>query len=141
MTDLDFLARLLALVERSSVRELELTQGETRIRIVKNADGTRLATPSAHTPDEMPAVRENSRRHEIRAGFPGTFYCASAPDQPPFVEVGTTVEDGRILGILEAMKTMNPVEADRAGVVREIAASNGEAVEAGALLFVIEAEK
>lgn len=150
--NLDFIARLLDLVERSKVSELELTEGENRIRIVKRANhragapsiaGLQTAdTPTAQPSDPAaaPGKLASATRHEIRAGFPGTFFRAPAPDQPPYAEVGKMVEEGRQLAILEAMKTMNPVEADVAGALREILAEDGAAVEAGALLFVIETD-
>ncbi|MBE7183072.1 MAG: acetyl-CoA carboxylase biotin carboxyl carrier protein [Methylobacterium mesophilicum] len=153
--NLDFIARLLDLVERSKVSELELTEGENRIRIVKRANSragapsiaglqtvdTPAARPSEPTdPSAAPGKLASATRHEIRAGFPGTFFRAPAPDRPPYAEVGSMVEEGRQLAILEAMKTMNPVEADVAGALREILAEDGAAVEAGALLFVIETD-
>ena len=158
--NLDLVAKLIDLVERSKISELELTQGESRVRIVKRANGATSVHPAAAPSDpfieptggnrrnaerphpeasvSQPRREVPATRHEIRAGFPGTFYRAAAPDQPPYAEVGTVIEDGRQLAILEAMKTMNPVEADIAGTVREITVDDGTAVEAGTLLFVIE---
>jgi acetyl-CoA carboxylase biotin carboxyl carrier protein len=145
--NLDFIARLIDLVERSKVSELELSEGENRVRIVKRANGTAAlrgapvtqAAPAPIAPrSDAASLAGSIRRHEIRAGFPGTFYRAPAPDQPPYAVVGASVEEGRQLAILEAMKTMNPVEADLAGIIREIAVDDATAVEAGTLLFVIE---
>jgi acetyl-CoA carboxylase biotin carboxyl carrier protein len=145
--NLDFIAKLIDLVERSKVSELELSEGENRVRIVKRANGTAAlqgapitqAAPAPVAPQSDAAPLAGSiRRHEIRAGFPGTFYRAPAPDQPPYVEIGALIEEGQQLAILEAMKTMNPVEADISGILSEIAVDDAMAVEAGILLFVIE---
>jgi len=150
--DEEFIARLIALVERANIAELELAQGGARVRIVKLPGGTAAAHREAEAgrpidppsaAGGMPEARggpPEPRRHVVRAGFPGIFFRAPAPGQPPFVAVGDRVEEGRQLAILEAMKTMNPLEADRAGHIAEILAGDGAAVEAGAPLFVIEAD-
>lgn len=150
--DEDFIARLIALVERANIAELELAQGGARLRIVKSPSGEATArreaeagAPASAAPSlaEEAEAREGPpqpRRHVVRAGFPGTFFRAPAPGQPPFAAVGERVEEGRQLAILEAMKTMNPLESDRAGTIAEIPAEDGTAVEAGAPLFVIEAD-
>ena len=142
--DIEFLTRILDLFERSNLAELELSQGGARLRLAKGAASGPASTPGQAAPVERPldqvAFRSEAARtvHEIKAGFPGTFYRAPAPGEPPFVAEGDSVSDGTQIAILEAMKTMNPVEADRAGIVRAIVVEDGEAVEAGALLFVIE---
>ncbi|HEV7254396.1 MAG TPA: biotin/lipoyl-containing protein [Mesorhizobium sp.] len=143
--DEQFIARLIALVERSGIAELELSQGGARLRIVKSPGGGAAQTAvETGAPDAAASPAEQAppepRRHVVRAGFPGTFFRASAPGQPPFVGVGDRVEDGQQLAILEAMKTMNPLEADCAGKLAETPAEDGAAVEAGAALFVIEAD-
>ncbi len=147
--DLDFIARLLDLVDRSKVAELDLTLDGARLRVVK-AHGLPASaqTPPDATPQQpsaasrpaaaAPAPQAGKRLHAIKAGFPGTFYRAPAPGAAPFVSVGEAVEDGRQLAIVEAMKTMNPVEADIAGAIRRIAAEDAQALEAGDLLFEIE---
>lgn len=146
--DEDFIARLIALVERSGIAELELSQNGARVRIVKSPGGAaaqpvvEAAGPDAAgaAPSAIEQTPPEPRRHLVRAGFPGTFFRAPAPGRPPFVQIGDRVEEGRQLAILEAMKTMNPLEADRTGTIAEILVEDGAAVEAGAALFVIEAD-
>lgn len=145
--DADFVAKLIDLVDRSNVAELELTVGDACLRLVKPY-GARLSpeTPVARpepptvAPASQPAAPSQppAKRHAVRAGFPGTFYRAPAPGEKPFVEEGERVEDGRQLGIVEAMKTMNPVEADIAGTLVRIALPDASPVETGDLLFEIE---
>ena len=153
--DLDFLARLRDLVERSKVAELDLTLDGARLRVVK-AHGAAASSATPWSPASVlpqgtaaqgpptaappaPASQPSPRKlHAVKAGFPGTFYRAPAPGAAPFVSAGDAVEDGRQLAIVEAMKTMNPVEADIAGTVLRIAAEDGQAVETGDLLFEIE---
>lgn len=146
--DADLVARLLDLVERANVAELELTIGDARLRLVKshgayppvpaagNAEPPRSAA-AAGQPATFPA-KPSPRRHAVRAGFPGTFYRAPAPGEKPFAAEGERVEDGRQLGIVEAMKTMNPVEADVAGTLVRIAVPDAAPVETGDVLFEIE---
>lgn len=136
--EIDRIARLIALLEASGISELELTEGDTRLRIVRG--GRAPATPAAELPAPRPtpaAPPPEPGEHTIRAGFPGTFYRAPAPGAEPYVSEGDTIEEGQQLGILEAMKTMNPVEADRAGRILRIGPEDGTAVEAGAVLFVL----
>lgn len=147
--DADLVARLLDLVERSDVAELELTIGDARLRLVKShGTAPALAPPLAKPPPAAapsgtaapvpPASQPAPKLHAVRAGFPGTFYRAPAPGDKPFAEEGERVEDGRQLGIVEAMKTMNPVEADIAGTLVRIALPDATPVETGDVLFEIE---
>lgn len=136
--ELDRVARLIALFQSSGLAELELTEGETRLRLVRKSGAAPAAALPAPEPVPEPSVPDAApAEHTIRAGFPGTFYRAPAPGAPPFVAEGEQVEEGRQIAILEAMKTMNPVEADRAGRILRIEAVDGAAVEPGAVLFVL----
>ena len=144
--DLDLIERLIGLVERSRVTELDYAEGGVRVRIVRG-DGTRpsldvhpvaQALTAATEPDRITA--DPGAGHTIAAGMPGTFYRAPAPGEPPFVSVGDKVEDGQTLAILEAMKMLNPVEADRPGRILAIPVENGAVVEAGTPLFHIGPE-
>lgn len=144
--DADLVARLLDLVERSNVAELELTVGDARLRLVKahGAAQPAASAPAAGNAEPAPSAERPAqaapapRRHAVRAGFPGTFYRAPAPGEKPFADEGERVEDGRQLGIIEAMKTMNPVEADIAGTLVRIALPDAAQVETGDVLFEIE---
>ena len=121
--------RLIALVERSRVTELDYTDGQTRVRIVRAAAQQSTPSPTSETAP--------SNHHILPAGMFGTFYRAPAPDQPPFVSEGDQIEEGQVLAILEAMKVFNRVEADRAGRVTRILVENGATVQAGTPLFAI----
>ena len=138
--DLAFIERLMQVFERSSLLELEYGDASGRVRLARDARGAPAAAPSGQptASSGQPAPGPDAARHAVRASFPGVFYRRSAPDQPPLVEVGDVVEEGRTLGMLEAMKLFNTVEADVAGRVVEIPAADGASVDAGAALFVIE---
>ncbi|WP_349437071.1 acetyl-CoA carboxylase biotin carboxyl carrier protein [Pararhizobium sp. A13] len=143
--DLDLIERLMRLLENSSVNELELTENGTRIRLSKTVAAPRpsassAAASSAGARAEATASASAARpkEHVIVAGLPGTFYRSPLPGEAPFVEIGALVEDGRKLGIIEAMKMMNPVEADCAGRITAIHVEDGAAVTAGMPLMTIE---
>ena len=129
------LDRLVALLHDSGLREIEFEEGDIHIRLVKDGDGSirpaAPATPIAATAPEPPPPGD----HAIVAGLTGTFYRASSPDASPFVEIGDRVEEGQTIGLLEAMKMLNPIEADRAGRVTHILADNGALVTRGAPLI------
>lgn len=155
--DLRKLKTLIDLVAESGIAELEVTEGEDKVRIVKQptliaaapapvitmaapALGMPLAAgaPLAAAPQAgVPAQPEEPKGHEVKSPMVGTFYRASGPDAKPFVEVGQAVKAGDTLCIIEAMKLLNEIEADVAGTVKEILAENGQAVEYGQTLFVI----
>jgi acetyl-CoA carboxylase biotin carboxyl carrier protein len=142
--DLRKLKKLIDLVEESGIAELEITEGEEKVRICKNnpqaaSNGmTHPAptVPAAATP--MPAVPAIVEGHMVKAPMVGTFYRASAPGAKAFVEIGQKVALGETLCVIEAMKLMNEIEADRAGTVTAILLENGQPVEYGEPLFVIE---
>ncbi len=136
-----FIEGLLDLFERSALAELEYSEGDSRIRLVKHPSASPAPQPSAPVPARPAApssqAPEAALQHVIRAGLAGLFFRRPAPDRPAFVSVGDLVEEGQTLGILEAMKTLNPIEADRAGRIAEIKPEDGASVEPGAPLFVL----
>jgi len=149
--DLRKLKTLIDLVAESGIAELEITEGEGKVRIVKFAQtpAAMAMTPQA-VPQTMPTVVADAPAttpatpvaaepagHVVTAPMVGTFYRAPNPGASPFVEVGTSVKEGEALCIIEAMKLLNEIEADCAGVVKEILVENGEPVEYGQPLFVI----
>lgn len=156
MIDMDWLKRLIRLVEESDIDSLEVERLTTRVRIRKSpavTGGNPVAQvsgpadrsvaepaqgPAAETPAEPPATSEDL--HEIHSPMVGTFYRSPSPEAPPFVSVGDRVEEGGTLCILEAMKLMNELESEVSGVVREISVENAEPVEYGQLLFRIETD-
>jgi acetyl-CoA carboxylase biotin carboxyl carrier protein len=137
--DTDLIERLLGLLDRSQVTELEYAAGGRRVRIVKAPAATgSAARRDARAPitGATPAPA-NAREHRIQAPLSGCFFRASAPGVAPFVAVGDSVAEGDTLALIEAMKLLNPVEADVAGRVVAILPQDGEAIEAGAPLFLI----
>lgn len=143
--DLALVEKLMRLLENSTLSELDLTENGVRIRIAKQAAPevsvapAQSATPQSRgaTPVVVPASASPTIRR-IEASLPGTFYRAPGPGAKPFVEMGDRISDGRKLAIIEAMKMMNPVEADCAGTVVTIHKADAEAVEPGDLLFSID---
>jgi acetyl-CoA carboxylase biotin carboxyl carrier protein len=139
-----FIEGLLEIFERSSLAELEYVENGARVRFVKGspASVSRDAPAEAGSPPRSKGNRREpasprSREHVVRSGSVGVFYRRPAPDRPPFVSVGDLVEEGQTLALLEAMKTLNPVEADRAGRIVDIKQEDGASVEPGAPLFVM----
>jgi acetyl-CoA carboxylase biotin carboxyl carrier protein len=145
--DLRKLKTLIDLVSESNVSELEITEAEGKVRIVKGspagAPGTYVQAPVA-APVLAPAAPvaaaapEVPKGHVVKSPMVGTFYRASAPGAKSFVEVGSQVKEGDTVCIIEAMKILNEIEADKAGTITEILSENGQAVEYGQPLFVIE---
>lgn len=150
--DLRKLKTLIDLVAESGISELEVTEGEGKVRIVK-APPQIIAAPmaapvaapvttaaSAAAPAATPAVEVAPAApagHTVKSPMVGTFYRAPSPGAAPFVSVGDTVKEGQTICIIEAMKLLNEIEADKSGVVKEILAENGDAVEYGQPLIVI----
>ena len=149
--DLRKLKKLIDLVQESGISELEVTEGEEKVRIAKHATGpapmsyaapapvmavapAAAAAPSASAVDSEPALPEG---HVVKSPMVGTFYRASAPGAKPLAEVGQSVAVGDVLCIVEAMKLMNEIEADAAGTIKAILVENGEPVEYGEPLFII----
>lgn len=144
--DLRKLKKLIDLVEESGISELELTEGEEKVRISR---ATQQVAPQAiqYAPApaqqapvatvEAAAAPEVQEGHIVESPMVGTFYRASSPDASSFAEVGDKVEVGDTLCIIEAMKLLNEIESDKAGVVKKILVDNGQPVEYGEPLFVI----
>ena len=132
--DLRKLKKLIDLVEESGITELEVTEGEEKVRIVKH--GTVAAAPQTYM---LPAAAEPElpEGQIVKAPMVGTFYRAASPGAEPFIEVGATVKEGQTLCIIEAMKLLNEIESDCAGVVKAILVENGQPVEYGEPLFII----
>lgn len=147
--DLRKLKTLIDLVAESGIAELEITEGEGKVRIVKFSQSTPVVAPVAEQPAPVVAAAAPAAApaaaaaapapagHVVKAPMVGTFYRAPNPGASPFVEVGQSVKEGDALCIIEAMKLLNEIEADKAGVIKEILVENGEPVEYGQPLFVI----
>jgi len=147
--DLRKLKKLIDLVQESGIAELEITEGEEKVRIAKGGQVSVAHVPAgplpapaavaAAAPGPEASVAEGSgpARHTLNAPMVGTFYRAPAPDAKPFVEVGQQIKEGETVCIIEAMKLMNEIEADASGTVVEILVENGQPVEYGQPLFVI----
>ncbi|KMW47449.1 acetyl-CoA carboxylase biotin carboxyl carrier protein [Ralstonia insidiosa] len=153
--DLRKLKTLIDLVAESGISELEVTEGEGKVRIVKSAP--QVVAPMQYAPMPMqaaPAVGVPAAAapaavsaeatapalpagHIVTSPMVGTFYRSPSPGAAEFVKVGDTVKEGQTICIIEAMKLLNEIEADKAGVIKEILIDNGQAVEYGQPLFVI----
>jgi acetyl-CoA carboxylase biotin carboxyl carrier protein len=146
--DLRKLKTLIDLVAESGIAEIEVTEGEDKVRIVKHAQASALApaaappmtaaaAPAAPASPVAPAPVEAIEGTLVKSPMVGTFYRSPSPGAKPFVEVGQTVKAGDTLCIIEAMKLLNEIEAEVAGEVREVLVDNGQPVEYGQPLFVI----
>ncbi len=154
--DLRKLKTLIDLVQDSGIAELEIKEGEETVRIIRVQQGGAGPAPApvAHTvalqpaapvvaapqtaaaaPVEAPAAPAG---HQVKSPMVGTFYRSSSPGGTPFVEVGQTVKEGDPLCIIEAMKLLNEIDADRSGVIKAVLVDNGDPVEFGEPLFIIE---
>ena len=148
--DLRKLKKLIDLVEESGISELELTEGEEKVRISRNLPNSHAMmhqpqiqhvypatapAPSAPAPAESapPAIEG----HIVKSPMVGTFYRSPSPESKPFVDIGAKVSVGDTICIIEAMKLLNEIEADHAGVIKAILVENGQPVEYGEPLFVI----
>ena len=149
--DLRKLKKLIDLVEESGIAEIEVTEGEEKVRITRSvaapavqtvyaAAPAPVAAPTASSPaaPAAPAAAPANHANAQKSPMVGTFYRAASPTSDPFVEVGQTVKEGQTLCIIEAMKLMNEIEAEKSGVVKAILVENGTPVEYGEPLFVIE---
>ena len=152
--DLRKLKKLIDLVQESGIAELEITEGEEKVKIVKGGEATVTplapATPGAPkpaaaaasapaTPVPPPAAPEEpvAEGHLLKAPMVGTFYRSASPESKAFVEVGQSIKAGETVCIIEAMKLMNEIEADATGVSKAILVENGQPVEYGQPLFII----
>jgi acetyl-CoA carboxylase biotin carboxyl carrier protein len=153
--DLRKLKKLIDLVQESGIAELEITEGEERVRIASRAGAAAAPVPAAPVPaapvpfattpvqptlppaaGPAPAPAQPAG-HVVKAPMVGTFYRAPSPDAKPFVEVGHSVKEGQAVCIIEAMKLMNEIETDVGGVVKAVLVENGQPVEYGQPLFII----
>jgi len=148
--DIRKIKKLIELVEESGINELEISEGEESVRISRGAPiaaapmmqaapmmaaaPVAAKAPAAAAPVEAAAISG----HEVRSPMVGTFYASASPDAPSFVEVGQHVNAGDTLCIIEAMKMMNQIEADKSGVIKAILANNEDAIEFDQPLFIIE---
>ncbi|MGB8856329.1 MAG: acetyl-CoA carboxylase biotin carboxyl carrier protein [Burkholderiales bacterium] len=153
--DLRKLKTLIELVEQSGIAELEITEGEEKVRISRSSPQTQqvlmttqsmpamtpqlqaamapAAAPAAPAPAAAPMVEG----HTVKSPMVGTFYRTSAPGAEAYVKIGDTVTEGQTLCIIEAMKLLNEIESDKAGVIKSILVENGQPVEYGQPLFII----
>jgi acetyl-CoA carboxylase biotin carboxyl carrier protein len=163
--DLRKLKTLIDLVSDSNVTELEITEAEGKVRIVKGATGSgapvltqQVMVPAAAPVVSVPAAAPTASEiadaaavtaaavaaeaaaagHTVTSPMVGTFYRSSSPGAAPFVQVGDTVKEGDTLCIIEAMKILNEIESDKSGVVKQVLCENGQAVEYGQALYIIE---
>lgn len=144
--DIRKIKKLIELVEESGVSELEIHEGEESVRISRHApQGVYQTVQQVPAPAPAPAATPAPATepaipsgHIVKSPMVGTFYRAPNPGAKPFVEIGQTVKVGETLCIVEAMKMMNQIEADRAGAIKAILVENGEPVEYGEPLYVIE---
>jgi acetyl-CoA carboxylase biotin carboxyl carrier protein len=153
--DIRKVKKLIELLDESGIAEIEITEGEESVRISRHSHSPAIPpyayappqpvaapqpapAPSASNPAAVPAPEPEEEGYEVTAPMVGTFYSASSPGSPPFVQVGDRVNEGDILCIVEAMKMMNQIEADVSGTIKSIRVQNGEPVEYGQVLFVID---
>ena len=155
--DLRKLKTLIDLVSESNVSELEITEAEGKVRIVKGGVGVAqaypmpmpMAMPAAAAPAAAPAAPavaaaalaaapEAEQGHVVKSPMVGTFYRSASPGAKAFVEVGASIQQGETICIIEAMKILNEIEADKSGTVTKILCENGQAVEFGQPMFLIE---
>ena len=148
--DLRKLKKLIDLVEESGIAELEITEGEEKVRISRNMSPNSpvnatvtpvIAAPVAAAAGAAPAAGEpvapQAEGHVLKSPMVGTYYRAPTPGAKAFIEVGQTVNEGDTVCIIEAMKLLNEIEADRSGVIKAILVENGQPVEYGHALMVI----
>ena len=157
--DIRKIKKLIELLEESGIAEIEIKEGEEAVRISRMPAGgvvTQAAPPAVHAPAgavspsaaaaaaqaaapaEALAPKPKSNEHVITAPMVGTFYGSPSPGAKAFVEIGDEIKVGQVLCIIEAMKMMNQIEADKAGRITSIMARNGDPVEFGQPLFVVE---
>jgi acetyl-CoA carboxylase biotin carboxyl carrier protein len=150
--DIRKVKKLIELLDESGIAELEITEGEESVRISRYSQGVPVApqapqpaygapAPASPPPGATAAIPTKDKEEEgfeVLAPMVGTFYAAASPGAAPFVQVGDRVQEGDTLCIIEAMKMMNQIEADVAGVIKSIRVQNGEPVEYGQTLFVID---
>ncbi len=149
--DLRKLKKLIDLVQESGIAELEITEGEEKVKIVRGggvsvtplaAPAATVAVPAAEAagpvaPVQAPEGAGGQEGHIVKSPMVGTFYRSPSPDAKAFAEVGQTIKEGQTLCIIEAMKLMNEIESDASGIVKAVLVENGQPVEYGQPLFLI----
>ena len=154
--DLRKIKKLIDLLEESNLAEIEIKEGEESVRLARTPKGTAVAAPMMHAPVAAPApvmpmqgpteaasggtpkaAPDLPAGHIVRAPMVGTFYASPSPDKPSFVTIGQSVKAGDTLGVIEAMKMFNPIEADVSGTVLKMMVENGQPIEFDQPLFVI----
>lgn len=147
---LEFIERLITLAECSGVAELEYSDGSCSVRFnllvgghessspIETGVQTNVALPTS--PAESVSSVSHTSGHPVTSSLGGVFYRSPAPDQPAFVQIGGVVKEGQTLAIIEAMKMLNPIEAERGGRISAILHEDGDMVDAGAPLFMLENE-
>jgi acetyl-CoA carboxylase biotin carboxyl carrier protein len=154
MMDLRKLKTLIDLVSESNISELEITEADGKVRIVKTDPAAAVAMQPVYAPAPVaqavaaapmaapaaaaPAAPPVETGHIVKSPMVGTFYRASSPNAKPFGDVGQQIKEGEPICIIEAMKIMNEIEADKSGTITKLLVENGQAVEFGQPLFVIE---
>jgi len=150
--DIRKVKKLIELLDESGIAEIEITEGEESVRISRYASSVAAApapvaapAPAAPAPvaaaapaAPVPAAEPEEEGHAVTAPMVGTYYSAPTPGSPPFVQVGDRINEGDTLCIVEAMKMMNQIEADVSGTIKSIRVQNGDPVEYGQILFVID---
>ncbi len=148
--DIRLIRKLIEIVEKSDISEIEIKEGEHNIRISRRQEPVMVAAPIATAPPvavvspQAPVatnpvlVAEEVKGHQVTSPMVGSFYSASSPDAGNFVEIGDKVAIGDTLCIIEAMKIMNPIEAEVAGTIKKILVQNADPVEFGQPLFIVE---
>ena len=149
--DIRKIKKLIELLDESGVAEIEIHEGEESVRISRNGTApiAMTAPPPGYFPPAMPAApaapaavepaaaEETISGHEVTAPMVGTYYSASAPGATPFIKVGQKVSEGDTIGIIEAMKLLNQIEADVSGTIKAICVENGDPLEYGQAICII----
>jgi acetyl-CoA carboxylase biotin carboxyl carrier protein len=138
--DFELIERLMRMLEASNLNELDMTEGGLRIRLVKRRGASlgEAADVTNKVSQADDSAASETMLIPIKAGMAGAFYRAPAPGAAPFIDIGAHVAEGDQIAIIEAMKTLNPVEAECDGIIRAIHVSDGSGVEPGTLMFEIE---
>lgn len=139
--DSEQIRELAKLLEETGLAEVEVTEGDRSIRVVRNGVAATAAVPMAPAPAAAapaPAANDESHPGAVTSPMVGTIYLAPSPDAAPFVKAGSQVAEGDTLFIVEAMKVMNPIPAPRSGTVKSILVDDGQPVEFGEPLLILE---
>ncbi len=137
--DIRKVKKLIELIEESGVSEIEIREGEESVRVTRNSSSqTVVVDKTVETVSDKRPVAGNDDGSIVKSPMVGTFYAAPSPEALPFVKIGQTIKEGDPLCIIEAMKTMNPIESEFSGKIKAILVDNGSPVEFNQSLFVID---